>query len=142
MRDAVVTNRLVELDPLMTALLQELPSEFYDTLYKSTRLPIMDTLGVLLEKCDEDSSSNSSAHVQDPFNIQYYKSDEHKKLQKLYGLPDAMFAKNILPLTLSVFQELDARTNDMGQEALAKHLPVHLFNDSLCNFHRYLFWTS
>jgi hypothetical protein len=49
--------------------------------------------------------------VDDPFNIQFYRSEQRKKITRHYKINEAKFAKCIEPATIGVFQSIENKIN-------------------------------
>jgi hypothetical protein len=131
MKNAVIVNQLFDLDLFMICTVQSnTTGSLEETLSNHSRLPIMKNIGVDVNRIAAENNNNTTNDIysSDALNIEWYKSEKHKKLQHSYGLPDSLFAKNTHPLTVSVLGEIHQRVGEVIREIRPKNKA--LFNIS------------
>ena len=58
----------------------------------------------------------------DPFNINYYRSDQRKKFTQHYQLDEGKFSKCMDPSTMSVLKSIENKVNGVTAQAEKKNV--------------------
>ncbi|KAJ3242402.1 hypothetical protein HDU78_001407 [Chytriomyces hyalinus] len=85
-------------------------------LLETCKLPSISKIGVTTASTTENSNELSvPLPDKDPFNTKYYASDRRKKFTTRYGLDEAKFARNSLPVTPSILETVEESTSAFHQ---------------------------
>jgi hypothetical protein len=107
-RNAIIDDQLVpKLMPAFRAIVTETPE--VENLLHLGKIPILDTVGILINQKDVVETQEAIVLDKDLFNVNFFRSDRRKKFTNYFRLKEENFAKAMNPLTLGVLAQIELK---------------------------------